>query len=81
MGLPSLLRRSDAEVCILFFRARVGKSKFVGFETFINLTPRARSETMNLMWFLFSMMVLSYEPVIWVFFKFQLGSYLTHMAD
>lgn len=45
MGLPSLLRRTDAEVCILFFRARVGKSKFVVFETFINLTPRARSET------------------------------------
>ena len=50
-------------------------------QKFINLTPRARSETLNLMWFLFSMMVLSYEPVLWVFFKFQLGSYLTDLAD
>ena len=36
MGLPSLLRRNDAEVYILFFRARVGKSKFVVFETKIH---------------------------------------------
>lgn len=51
------------------------------FETLINLAPRACDETMNLMWFLFFVMVLSSEPVVWVSFKFQLSSYLKDSAD